>query len=197
MAEIAEPVVPTPNRTSSHLASEDLTGMAKECTSDVEADIGNINDPSQLSNPETRRGKRDRLRITAAILVFASLLWWSRPWSWIMPCKRPTLTSETVAVGSGNDVPDIGFPESFLQNWGQYSPYIPAATYIPPPPGCIVNQVRFHMLHLSPGIQLTNPCLRLTWYVIYFLFIQGLFVNSEGSCNDMAHGIQLPTPEKI
>ena len=122
--------------------------MAKENASDVDTDIGNINNQGT-----TQRGNRDRVRITAAVLIFVSIVWWSWPRSWIMPCKRPTSVSEAVAVGPGNDVPDIGFPESFLRNWAQYSPYIPATPYIPPPPGCTINQVSFHMLRLSPDIQ--------------------------------------------
>ena len=124
-------------------SEEDLIGMAKakETASDVEDKIG-TDDPSQLSDyQEVRRGNRDHWRITAAVFVFASFLWWSWPRSWIAPCTRPALTSETIVVVSGPDVPDIGFPESVLRNWGQYSPWIPAAPYAPPPFGCIVNQV--------------------------------------------------------
>ncbi|KAH9966843.1 histidine phosphatase superfamily [Russula dissimulans] len=43
------------------------------------------------------------------------------------------------------DVPDIGFSKDVLRNWAQYSPYIPAAQYVNPPPGCVVKQVRSHL----------------------------------------------------
>lgn len=131
-------------------SSEDLIGMAKETVSE---DKISIDVPLQLSDhQEARRGTRDYWRITAALFVFSSFLWWSWPRSWISSCTRPTLTPETVVVVSGNDVPDIGFPESVLRNWGQYSPWIPAGSYVPPPLGCVVNQVSFpSALFLSPN----------------------------------------------
>ncbi|KAI0302216.1 phosphoglycerate mutase-like protein [Russula brevipes] len=57
---------------------------------------------------------------------------------------RPASLSETIVT---SDIPDIGFPEGVLRNWGQYSPYIPVAEYIPPPPGCIINQVNLLQRH--------------------------------------------------
>jgi hypothetical protein len=38
--------------------------------------------------------------------------------------------------------PPLGFPQELQQSWAQYSPWFPAATYVPPPPGCDVVQVR-------------------------------------------------------
>lgn len=38
--------------------------------------------------------------------------------------------------------PPLGFPQELQQAWAQYSPWFPAATYVPPPAGCEVVQVR-------------------------------------------------------
>ena len=115
--------------------------MAEETVYDVEDKIG-IEYPQQLSDSqEARRRNQDYWRFT--LFAFAFILWWSWPQSWTPSRTRPTSTSETVVIGPGNDVPDIGFPESELRNWAQYSPYVPAAPYISPPPGCVINQVSF------------------------------------------------------
>ena len=42
----------------------------------------------------------------------------------------------------GDQVPPLGVSEGVIRNWAQYSPYVPAGIYIPPPPGCRVSQVR-------------------------------------------------------
>lgn len=79
-----------------------------------------------------------------------------------MPRTTPNLLSDTVAALSdvpGGNVPDVGFPESELRNWGQYSPYIPVAPYVPPPPGCTINQVSSHPVSLST-YKLTHHGLR-------------------------------------
>jgi hypothetical protein len=120
--------------------------MAEETVYDVEDKIG-IEYPSQLSErQEVRRGNRNRNHWRFTAFVFASLLWWSWPQPWISSCTKPTLTSETVIIDPGNGIPDIGFPESELRNWAQYAPYIPAAAYIPPPPGCVIDQASFPLL---------------------------------------------------
>ena len=115
--------------------------MTEGTVYDVEDKIG-IDDPLLPSErQQARQGNRDRWRFT--VFVFAFFLWWSCHWSrsWTSSRTRPTLTSEKVFIDPGHGVPDIGFPESELRNWAQYSPYIPAAPYIPPPPGCVINQV--------------------------------------------------------
>jgi hypothetical protein len=135
--------------------------MAKEVVSDVEVEVEvGIDNPSRLSDEEKQRGNRDYWRIAAAVLIFVSLLWWSCPRTWFTPCKGPSLKLETAAVIPGDDAPNIGFPESVLWNWGQYAPYIPVAKYIPPPPGCVVNQVSLRQFSVPPDLQLTKPCLR-------------------------------------
>lgn len=37
--------------------------------------------------------------------------------------------------------PPLGFPKELQQSWAQYSPWFPAATYVPPVVGCQVVQV--------------------------------------------------------
>jgi len=98
----------------------------------------------------TRRGNKwsiwNRLRV---IMVLPSLLWWTwSPW-FTQHAPKPM----GVAVVGDGDFPDIGFPKDVLRNWAQYSPYIPAAQYVPPPPGCAVTQVRSHV-PLFPDFQL-------------------------------------------
>jgi hypothetical protein len=118
--------------------------MAEEIVYDVEDKIG-IDHPLQLSDrQEAQRRNQDYWRF--AVFIFAYLLWWSWSWPWTSSCTRPMLTSETAIIDPGIQVgvPDIGFPESELRNWAQYSPYIPSAPYIPPPPGCVINQVSSH-----------------------------------------------------
>jgi len=100
--------------------------------------------PSYFSDHSARRGKRGHWRIPAVVFIFASFLWWSWSHRSIAPCIRPASLSETIVT---SDIPDIGFPESVLRNWGQYSPYIPVAEYIPPPPGCVINQVNLLQRH--------------------------------------------------
>ncbi|KAI0006199.1 histidine phosphatase superfamily [Russula compacta] len=127
--------------------------MAKKIVSDV-ADDTDYSSQSQffVFDQEARRGKRaywcTTATTTAVALVFASLLWLS--WTWIIPRTTPNLLSDTVAAVPdvpGSNVPDVGFPESELRNWGQYSPYIPVAPYVPPPPGCTINQVNLLQRH--------------------------------------------------
>ena len=119
--------------------------MAEETVYDVEDKIG-IDCTLQLSDrQEAQRANQDYWRF--AVFIFASLLWWSWSWPWTSSCTRPMLTSETAVMidpGIQAGIPDIGFPESELRNWAQYSPYIPSAPYIPPPPGCVINQVSSH-----------------------------------------------------
>jgi hypothetical protein len=141
--------------------------MAKEIVSDVRVEdedkIG-LDDALQLSDhQEARRGIRDNWRIiAAAVFVFASLLWWSWPRSWLASYTRPTTsTSETVAV-SGNEGPDIGFPDHVLRNWGQYMPWLPAGPYVLPPPNCVVNQVSFPsaLFFFSPDLSVDKSARR-------------------------------------
>jgi hypothetical protein len=112
--------------------------------------------PSYFSD-RSRRGKRGHWRIPAGVLLFASFLWWSWSHRLIAPCNRPAYLSETLVTVPGSDIPDIGFPEGVLRTWGQYSPYIPVAEYIPPPPGCIINQVSSHSVVSLPTINTACP----------------------------------------
>ncbi|KAF8549943.1 acid phosphatase [Imleria badia] len=43
--------------------------------------------------------------------------------------------------------PQLGFPQELQQSWAQYSPWYPAATYVPPPTGCEVVQVNLLQRH--------------------------------------------------
>src|SRR5260370_6805353 len=121
--------------------------MAKEVASEV------------LDVPSTaQRGRRTLTywRITAAALTLSSLLLWS--WPWISPRGS---TSLTLTNEPDSDVPDLGFPESFLRSWAQYSPYIPVAKYTPPPPWCVVSQVgsqsHLFLTRTSSTVQLRQP----------------------------------------
>jgi hypothetical protein len=111
--------------------------MTKESVSEV------LNDPPRVAD-EKARGSRlggNRWRI-AWVLVLASLLWL------LWPCSTPhtiqTLSPGLAPFAPADQVPDLGFPESVLRTWAQYAPYIPAAEYIPPPPGCAISQVSAH-----------------------------------------------------
>jgi hypothetical protein len=92
--------------------------------------------------PSTGQRERRSLifwRIAAVVLTFSTFLVWT--WPWI----SPHISTRFIAgPGPDSDVPDIGFPESLLRSWAQYSPYIPVARYAPPPPGCVVSQVSFY-----------------------------------------------------
>ena len=37
--------------------------------------------------------------------------------------------------------PPLGLPKKVQKRWGQYSPYMPAGKYKPPPNTCVINQV--------------------------------------------------------
>ncbi|KAF9233784.1 histidine phosphatase superfamily [Melanogaster broomeanus] len=41
------------------------------------------------------------------------------------------------AVAINNTAPPLGLPQALQQSWAQYSPWFPAATYVPPPGGAI------------------------------------------------------------
>jgi hypothetical protein len=93
-----------------------------------------------------RRNRWNRWRF---IMVLPFLFWctWS-PWF-----RQRAAEPSRVAVMTDEDVPDIGFSKDVLRNWAQYSPYIPAAQYVNPPPGCVVKQVRSHVpLFLDFGL---------------------------------------------
>lgn len=93
--------------------------------------------------PSTKQRERQSLtfwHFSAAVLTFLSLLLWT--WPWISSRISTRLVAEPVS-----DFPDIGFPESFLRSWAQYSPYIPVAKYVPPPHGCVVSQVNLLQRH--------------------------------------------------
>ncbi|KAI9458279.1 phytase [Russula earlei] len=90
--------------------------------------------------PLSRRGRW----CLAAALIFVSLSWLSFSWSWIARRAGPD-----VAIVTDGDIPDIGIPRSVIENWAQYSPYIPAGRYVPLPPGCIINQVNVLQRHGS------------------------------------------------
>jgi hypothetical protein len=110
-------------------------GMAKEMAKEVASET--------LDFPSTGQRERRSLtfwRITAAVLTFSFFLLWT--WPWISP-----RISTSFVAGPDSDVPDIGYPESFLRSWAQYSPYIPVAKYAPPPPGCVVSQVNLLQRH--------------------------------------------------
>ncbi|KAI0256878.1 histidine phosphatase superfamily [Lactifluus subvellereus] len=117
--------------------------MAKEIVSDSEV-VDHVDHPPRFSDETSREGRWNRRRI-AWVSVLASLLWWL--WSCGALRTRPTLSSEAPAVAPVDNVPDIGFPESVLRTWAQYAPYIPAAEYIPPPPGCAISQVHVLQRH--------------------------------------------------
>lgn len=126
------------SNTGSSASSENLNilGMAKAVASEA------------LDFPSTGQRQRERRsltiwRIIAAVLTFSSFLLWT--WPWISP-----RVGTMFVAGPDSDVPDIGFPESLLRSWAQYSPYIPAAKYASPPPGCVVSQVSFDR-SLSPN----------------------------------------------
>lgn len=133
------------NKQPSPICPYPLNGMAKEIASEV------LDVPSHFR--VVRRERQIYWRVTAAVLAFTSLLWWSRSW---IPSITPRICTGS-AVVPGSDVPDVGFNESFLRSWAQYSPYIPVAGYIPPPPGCVVTQVS--SICLSPDPELTNRVL--------------------------------------
>src|ERR1700733_10184207 len=78
-----------------------LTQMAKQVASEA------------FDFPSTGQRERRSLtfwRITAAVLTFSTFLVWT--WPWI----SPRISTRFVA-GADSDVPDIGFPESFLRSW--------------------------------------------------------------------------------
>lgn len=60
--------------------------------------------------------------------------------------------------------PPLGLPIKVQKRWGQYSPYLPAGKYKPPPSSCVINQVNIvslffvcvFIIFLHPSI-LTNP----------------------------------------
>ena len=39
-------------------------------------------------------------------------------------------------------VPSLGVPQSVQQTWAMFAPYYPAASYVKPPKGCSIDQVR-------------------------------------------------------
>jgi len=109
--------------------SEDLNWLGMAKASDVF--------PSASAAQRERRSLT-YWRVIAIILTVTSLYLWTWPW------VSPRISSMLADVQGSSDVPDIGFPESFLRSWAQYSPYIPVAKYAPPPPGCVVTQVGFN-----------------------------------------------------
>lgn len=74
------------------------------------------------------------LRCTAlvltVVLVSMSYLQYS---SWHV-CPRPVLSLPSDTHSS--------IPEALQRTWATNSPYYPAAEYVPPPDGCVINQVR-------------------------------------------------------
>ncbi|KAH0840375.1 histidine phosphatase superfamily [Lanmaoa asiatica] len=48
------------------------------------------------------------------------------------------------SVSIKTTAPSLGFPQELQQSWAQYSPWFPAATYLPPPAGCEVVQLQRH-----------------------------------------------------
>ncbi|KAF9233783.1 histidine phosphatase superfamily [Melanogaster broomeanus] len=51
------------------------------------------------------------------------------------------------AVAINNTAPSLGLPQALEQSWAMYSPWFPAATYTPPPPGCNIVQVNLLQRH--------------------------------------------------
>ena len=68
-------------------------------------------------------------------------------------------------------VPALGVPTGIQQSWSMYSPYFPAGSYISPPEGCEIDQVRtsqsfetsysLHAEELARAERMTRvPCIR-------------------------------------
>ena len=52
-----------------------------------------------------------------------------------------TFSAPDEAAAAESALPELGVPEKIQRRWGQYSPYYPAGEYVPPPDGCVIDQV--------------------------------------------------------
>ena len=57
------------------------------------------------------------------------------------------------------EVPSLGVPRSVQQSWVMYSPYYPAESYVPPPEGCNLDQVRSIHIPSSRPTNSLEPCI--------------------------------------
>lgn len=76
-----------------------------------------------------------------------------------MLAKYATLLAASVSMNINLTAPPLGFPQALQQSWAGYSPWFPAAIYVPPPAGCEVVQVRSYV-DLSVGRRLIERFVR-------------------------------------
>jgi len=115
-------------------------GMAKHVVTESDHPPWLVDEPSRMGNLKRRCWRAVQL------LLLATFLWWI-----VTPFKWPRLPLRPSGVLPSDRVPDIGLPESFLRTWAQYTPYIPVANYVPPPPLCTISQVSIHTYDLRIG----------------------------------------------
>lgn len=99
-------------------------------------------DPENASNTSSRphNGRLSRITSIVILAIIGSFVVVNSPYG--AGCR-----GMMGLHGHGNEDIDamalgLGLPKKVLKSWAQYTPWMPAGKYIPPPVSCAVSQVR-------------------------------------------------------
>ncbi|GJE84780.1 histidine phosphatase family protein [Phanerochaete sordida] len=99
--------------------------------------------PASAQNQSRTRTRRGLLAVAGLLTILAVSSFSCNADSYIPECLRSLVRQPALDIVCG--LPVLDLPEKIQRRWGQYSPYYPAGEYVPPPVGCVIDQV--NILH--------------------------------------------------